>query len=520
MMETSANMILNVDDDEASRYAKSRVLKRAGYEVIEAASGNEALRILKNSLPQLVLLDVKLPDISGLEVCQKIKQDPYSSHVMVLQISASHVTVPDRVQGLECGADSYLTEPVESTELLATVRALLRLYKREEENRQLLAQLREADRQKDDFLATLAHELRNPLHPIRGAVDRLRLDAQLDPEVQFSRDVIDQQVDHLTRLIDDLLDIARITRDKLELKKERLCLADVLRCAVDSSRSFLESRGHQAIVTLPPDTVQVEGDMVRLTQVVVNLLNNAAKYTATGEKIWLSARVDGGCAIVSVKDTGVGIEPDKLPHVFEKFYQVDSSLERSQSGLGLGLTLTRRLVELHGGTLEARSEGLGKGSEFLVSLPIVSDQESSPPAELVPSNGGKSQGYLRILLVDDGARTRELYSMLLRRRGHAVETAADGETGIEMVKSFHPDVVLLDVAMPRLNGFNTCSRMRELPSGKNIVMIAVTGWTREEVQRRADESGFDGILVKPVGVQEILQLSSTLLERKREASSV
>ena len=205
-MAQTAACILNVDDDDANRYAKSRILKRAGYQIVEAASGMDALRLVKESKPELVLLDVKLPDINGLDVCRRIKEDPLTSHIMVLQISALHVTTPDRVLGLECGADTYLTEPVESTELLATVRALLRLYKREEENRQLLAQLREADRQKDDFLATLAHELRNPLHPIRGAVELLRLHPNLDPEVQLSRDVIEQQMNHLARLIDDLLE--------------------------------------------------------------------------------------------------------------------------------------------------------------------------------------------------------------------------------------------------------------------------------------------------------------------------
>lgn len=514
MPDTEANTILNVDDDEANRYAKSRILKRAGYRVIEAGAGMDALRLVKESMPQLVLLDVKLPDISGMDVCRRIKENPQSAHVMVLQISASHVTTPDRVLGLECGADTYLTEPVESTELLATVQSLLRLYKREEENRQLLAQLREADRQKDDFLATLAHELRNPLHPIRGAVELLRLHPELDPEVKLSRDVIDQQVNHLARLIDDLLDVARITRDKIELRKEKLCLADVLQGAVESSRFFLESYGHQASVSLPPETVQLEGDPVRLTQILVNLLNNAAKYTPKGEKIWLSATIEGDRAIVSVKDTGVGIEADKLPHVFDKFYQVDRSLERSESGLGLGLTLTRRLVELHGGTLQARSEGLGKGSEFIVSLPIIPNPDLSKSAATGSKGVGNGEEHWRVLIVDDGARTREMYSMLLRKRGHEVETASDGQTGIELAQTFRPHVILLDVGMRRLNGFDTCVRIRELPFGKEIAMIAVTGWAQEEVQQRADESGFDGILVKPAGVKQIIELASALRQRK------
>ena len=515
MKDMETPTILNVDDDPANLYAKSRILKRAGYQVIEAATGMEALRKVKEKHPPLVLLDVKLPDITGLDVCRKIKEDPLTSHMMVLQISASHITIPDRVLGLECGADTYLTEPVESTELLATVQALLRLYKREEENRQLLAQLREADRQKDEFLATLAHELRNPLHPIRGAVELLSLNAQLDPEQRLSCDVIEQQVNHLARIIDDLLDVARITRDKLELRKEELLLSDVLTSAVESSRAFLAAHGHRPLVALAPKTARLEGDPVRLTQILVNLLNNAAKYTPQGGKIWVDAAVQGDRAIISVKDSGVGIANDQLQQVFEKFYQVDRALERSESGLGLGLTLTRRLVELHGGTVEARSDGLGKGSEFIVSLPILPAQEE-PQATEAPSEEVKENAACwRILIVDDGARTREMYSMLLRKRGHEVETAPDGESGIEMVKRFRPDVILLDVGMPRLNGFDTCARIRALPGSQEIVTLAVTGWAQEEVKERADESGFDGILVKPVGAQQIVELAGNLLEHRR-----
>lgn len=521
MTEPGSCVILNVDDDPANLYAKSRILKRAGYQVIEAGTGTDALKLVKKARPQLVLLDVKLPDITGLEVCRRIKEDPLSAHIMVLQISASHITLPDRILGLECGADTYLTEPVESTELLATVQALLRLYRREQENRQLLAQLRESDQRKDEFLATLAHELRNPLHPIRAAVDLLSHNRQGDPELLMGCDVIEQQVKHLARVIDDLLDVARITRDKLELKKEKLRLADVIKIALDASQPFLAAHGHRVIVAPPAENVQLEGDMVRLTQVLVNLLNNAAKYTSTGGKIWLSAEVRGDCAVISVKDSGLGIASDHLPNVFEKFYQVDhATFERSDTGLGLGLSLARRLVELHGGTLEARSEGLAKGSEFVVSLPILPRQEASQPSEQAGVAARANENHWRILVVDDGARTRQMYSMLLSKYGHQVETAGDGMAGIEMVESFRPDVVLLDVGMPKMNGFDTCARIRELPLGKDIVMIAVTGWAQEDVQQRADQAGFDGILVKPAAVQQIVQLVGSLLEKKRAVNQV
>lgn len=512
-MDTESLTLLNVDDDAAGRYAKTRILTRAGYEVLEAATGADALQLVKQKRPSLVLLDVKLPDINGLEVCRLIKQDPETAHTMVLQISASYTTTPDRVLGLECGADTYLTEPVENTELLAAVKALLRLYRREEENRQLLARLREADRHKDEFLATLAHELRNPLHSIRGAVELLCPDEKLEPETRLSCQVIDQQVNHLSRLIDDLLDVARIARDKLELRKQKLDFSEILKNALHSSRTVLELHGHRPQVAFPPAGVHIDGDPVRLNQVFVNLLHNAAKYTPEGGAIWLTGFVQGDRAVVSVKDNGIGIAKEKLPHLFETFYQIDSSLERSTSGLGLGLSLARHLVELHGGTITARSEGLGAGAEFTVSLPIVPQPAASPDDQSDGAASACSSSW-RILIVDDGPRTREMYSMLLSKRGHTIETAADGQSGIALVESFHPDVVLLDVGMPGLNGFDTCQRIRALPGGKDIVLIAVTGWAQEEVQNRADQAGFNGILVKPVGVQEILRLVQTITESR------
>jgi two-component system, sensor histidine kinase len=512
-MKTEDLIILNIDDDEAGRYAKTRILRRAGYQVLDAGTGTEALNIAHENKPQLILLDVMLPDINGLEVCRILKSDPQTAHIMILQVSATHVTEADRVQGLEGGADGYLTEPLEAEELLASVKALLRLYSREEENRRLLAQLRDADRQKDEFLATLAHELRNPLHPIRGAVEMMRLSDSLEPELQLSRDIIDQQLSHLSRLIDDLLDVARITRDSLVLRKERLSLTDVLRSGIEASRSFMDAHGQQVIAQYPSGPVEIEGDLVRLTQVLVNLLSNAAKYTPRGKGIWLRAWTQNGSAIIAVKDEGIGIASDQLSHIFDKFYQIDRSLERSESGLGLGLTLVRKLVELHGGKVDARSAGLGKGSEFVISLPLPPGREKEKTNAAATPGRATAAVPRRILIVDDGARTREMYSLLLRRQGHEVETAADGHSAIETVEHFHPNAVLLDVGMPGLNGFDTCQRIRER-HGTSLTLIAVTGWAQYEVQERAEKAGFDAILVKPVGVQEILQTIDRLLEEK------
>jgi CheY-like chemotaxis protein len=343
----------------------------------------------------------------------------------------------------------------------------------------------------------------------------MRLKDELDPDIQVSRDVIDQQVNHLTRLIDDLLDVARITRDKIELRRGKLRLVDVLNGALASSRTVIEAHGHYPTVALPAESVWIDGDAVRLTQIFVNLLSNAAKYTPKGGNIWLSAYAENDKAIVSVKDDGIGIASNQLPHVFEMFYQADDSLERSQAGLGIGLTLTRRLVELHGGTIEARSDGPGKGSEFLVTLPAFIEQELAQPAEPPGGTHNENKANWRILVVDDGRNTREMYSVLLRKQGHEVDTAPDGKTGIEKIESFRPDAILLDVGMPGLNGFDTCERIRAQPSGKNVALIAVTGWAQEEVQQRAQAAGFDEVLVKPVGPQEILQSVGNILERKQ-----
>jgi signal transduction histidine kinase len=510
MNETQDYTVLNVDDDEGGRYAKTRILQRAGYKVVDTGSGADALRLVKTAAPQLVLLDVMLPDINGLEVCRAIKTDPASAHIMVLQISATHVTGADRIQGLEGGADTYLTEPVEAGELLATIKALLRLYSREQENRYLLDQLRDADRLKDEFLAMLAHELRNPLHPIRSAVDFMRLKGSDDPDFQSCQQILDREVSHLSRLIDDLMDVSRITHNRIELRKARLRLVDVLKSAVESARPIIEAHGHQFQLFFPDNAMVVEGDEVRLTQIFINLLSNASKYTPNGGQIWLSARQENGNAVVSVKDNGLGISADKLHHLFEMFYQVDHSMGRSADGLGIGLTLAQRLVELHGGTIKAFSDGPGKGSEFVVRLPVCPTAVTDDLKE-TKSESGLSR---RILVADDSPLTTRAFSMVCKSLGHEVESANDGVSAVETAASFHPDVVVLDVGMPGLNGYEACQRIRALPGSNDMVMIAVTGWGHEEARRNANEAGFDGLLVKPVHPEAILQLVDDLTKRR------
>jgi Signal transduction histidine kinase len=517
MNEKQEYTILNVDDDEGARYAKSRILRRAGYRVFDAGTGADTLKLIKAAAPQLVLLDVMLPDINGIDVCRAIKTDPASAHIMVLQISATHVTGADRVHGLEGGADTYLAEPVDAGELLATIKALLRLYNREEENRRLLNQLRDADRLKDEFLAILAHELRNPLHPIRSAVDFMRLKGSSDPEIQSCRDILDHEVSHLTRLVDDLMDVSRITHNRIELRKERLSLVEVLKSAAASVRPIIESHGHQLHLSFPDKRMDMEADEVRLTQIFINLLTNASKYTPDGGQVWLSARQENDNAVVTIKDSGVGISAENLPLLFDLFYQVDPSVGRGADGLGIGLTLAQRLAELHGGTIRGFSGGPGKGSEFVVRLPIY---ENSADADSSDNDKDMAATSRRILVADDSPLTIKAVSMVWRSLGHQVESAPDGLSAVELAASYHPDVVVLDVGMPGLNGYEACQRIRTQPGGQDVVLIAVTGWGHDEARRNADAAGFDGLLVKPVRPEAILQMVDDIVKRRGSETSI
>jgi signal transduction histidine kinase/CheY-like chemotaxis protein len=364
--------------------------------------------------------------------------------------------------------------------------------------RQSEARLKEADRHKDEFLALLAHELRNPLAPIRSAIRLLQLRGSAEPDLRWGRDVIERQVECLSRLIDDLLDVSRISRGKMALRKQRVGLAEIIQGAVESSRPLIDQHGHELRVRLPPEPIDLEADLVRLAQVFMNLLNNAAKYIEHGGRIWLTAGRQGGGVVVSVRDTGIGIPADKVPRLFEMFYQVDHALKRSEGGLGIGLTLVRRLVEMHGGTVEARSEGPGKGSEFLVRLPAAGEGPPPDREDMCGHGGMKAPTARRILVVDDDPDSAESLAMLLRLYGSEVQTAHDGLEAVQTAKGFGPDVVLLDIGMPKLNGFDACRRIRQEPWGQHVTLIAISGWGHDEDRQRAKEAGFDHHLVKPV----------------------
>jgi PAS domain S-box-containing protein len=358
--------------------------------------------------------------------------------------------------------------------------------------------LKEADRRKDEFLATLAHELRNPLAPIRNATQVLRMRNLADPLLGSARDIIDRQVQQMVRLIDDLLDISRITRGKLQLRKERIELAAAIHSAVEAARPAIDGQGHELTVTQPQEPVHLQADPIRLAQVFSNLLNNAAKYTEKGGHIWLTAERQGGAVVASVRDTGIGIAAEHLPQLFEMFSQVTPALERSQGGLGIGLALVRGLVGLHGGSVAARSAGPGRGSEFIVRLPVLG---TPTPVRPEPSADGEklcAGPKCRILVADDLRDSVDSLAMMLRQAGHDTRTAHDGLEAVQAAATFRPDVVLLDIGMPKLNGYEAARHIRQQPWGKRMVLVAVTGWGQEEDKRRTREVGFDHHLTKPV----------------------
>jgi len=636
MNDATANLILNVDDNDGARYAKSRILSRAGFEVIEAANGTQALELARASLPDLILLDVKLPDINGFEVCRQIKASPETAAILVLQTSAAAVQSIDRIRGLDGGADSYLVEPIEPAELIAHVRALLRVRRaegalRESEERfrqmaeniddvfwmldpatdQLLyvspayhhlwgdsailpqpgpahwagsvhqedeatveaayralasgtpyeieyrivrpngttrwvaerafpvrdsrdsiyrlagivndiserkaneMVLRDADRRKDEFLAMLAHELRNPLAPIRNAIELL--DPSRAPTTQnfeTMREVIGRQVRHLSRLVDDLLDVARITQGKITLRQENVSLVAAIEAAIETVAPALTKKAHTLRTEMPDDSVYIVGDGVRIAQVLGNILSNAVKYTPQEGEILVDVHESDEDVQITVRDNGVGMSAETIPHIFDLFVQSQNSLERSEGGLGIGLPLARTLVELHGGQIQVFSAGAGQGSEFVVRLPLTRRVQSGQPAvpdepvAALPVEPGTGPA-LRLLLVDDSVDAATLLSMVLEADGYDVRIAHESTQALEIAARFKPEVVLLDLGLPGMDGFQLAQEMRKLDSTASALLVAVTGYGQAGDRQRSHDAGFDYHLVKPVAVDEIHRVIET-----------
>ena len=400
------------------------------------------------------------------------------------------------------GNVTLLERPVRVPALVSAVRAALRARRRQyqirdylTESNRVAASLREADRRKDEFLAILAHELRNPLAPLRNAVEAMRRLPNDREALGWARGLIERQVVQMVRLIDDLLDLSRVSRGRIELKYENVELATVINGALEICGPAIEQAGHRLTVQLPPAPVCLRGDPTRLVQVVCNLISNAAKYTPAGGRIEVGARRGHTGIEIAVRDNGMGIPTDMLRKVFDMFTQVERSLERAQGGLGIGLTLVKRLVEMHGGSVEARSAGPGQGSEFLVRLPehsgVVETARVAPEAT-------EALRKLRILIADDNRDAADSLAVMLRVVGHDVRTAYDGQQALDMVEAFRPALALLDIGMPRMNGYDTARNIRGKPYGNDMVLVALTGWGQPEDKQRSQLAGFDHHLVKPV----------------------
>ncbi|GAB3414218.1 ATP-binding protein [Massilia agilis] len=374
--------------------------------------------------------------------------------------------------------------------------------------------LRIADKRKDEFLATLAHELRNPLAPIRTGLDILRIRSGDAQATQRATDIMERQLRQMVRLVDDLLDVSRINTGKLAIKMGRVELKAVVNDALEVVRSYIELHGHELVIDLPDRPVFLHGDATRLAQILSNLLNNAAKYTNRGGRVSLSARVDDKTLVLEVSDTGIGIAPEMLDSVFEMFVQVDSTLERSNAGLGVGLSLARRLVELHGGTITAASDGLGRGSRFTVRLPIVVDPE--PPTKPTPAAFISAETY-RILLADDNVDFVNSIGALLSAMGHSVVITHNGPDALTAAARFCPDYAFLDIGLPQMSGYDLARAVRNLPCGPMTVLIAVTGWGQEKDRQLAFEAGFDHHMVKPVRFEQIEEIlgNRTIIDKRR-----
>ncbi len=491
------------------------LLREAGVDSVictDIACLNEAL---SEGMGCLLVAEEALQG-AGLSVLQDTlaPQPPWSDlPVLLLTRPGADSLLVTRVVR-DCGNVTLLERPVRPATLLSAVRAAIKARERQYQVRAYIAEhmrieaaLRDADRRKDEFLATLAHELRNPLAPIWNSLHIFRLTAKENPATAQLCEMMERQVTHLVRLVDDLLEVSRITRGKIELRLEPVELAAVIRNAVETTRPTIDAAGHTLSISLPVEPLVIMGDAVRLSQVFANLLNNSAKYMNNDGQIWLTARRDDRDVVVSVRDTGVGIEPEMLPHIFTMFTQVDRSRRQAQGGLGIGLTLVRSLLEMHSGRIEARSAGVGQGSEFLVRLPLGSEAASETIRDdaRVPALPRH-----RVLVVDDNEDAAVSLGHLLQILGVEARVVHDGPTALATLGSYHPTVILLDIGMPGMDGYEVARRIRDRAENRDITLIALTGWGQEDDRRRSSQAGFDHHLLKPVDMPTVKSLFESL----------
>lgn len=505
---------LLVDDLEENLLSLEALLRRDNLVLLKARTGVEALELLLRYDVALALLDVQMPGMDGFELAELMRGTEKTRRIPIIFLTAGSADWQRRFRGYEAGAVDFLHKPVEPDILKSKASVFYELYlqrqlvaRQRDELRQYAEALKEADHRKDVFLATLAHELRNPLAPIRNGLQILRMttDDALAAEV---RDMMDRQLNHMVRLIDDLLDVSRISKGKIILKKDAITLQSALQAAIEGNRPVIEAEEHEFLTDIPDKPVWVHADLTRLSQVISNLLNNAAKYTQTGGRIALSVKPQEDHVLISVSDNGLGIKSDMLPKVFDLFTQIDRSLDHSQGGLGIGLALVKQLVEMHGGWIRAESDGLGAGSTFTVCLPTVlhEDDEAAPDAVYGPD---KSAAPLQILVVDDNVDSAKTIGWMLEMLGHEAVLAHSGQEALDRAKNMTPDVILLDIGLPGMNGYEVCRSLRQDPLFRNTLIIAQTGWGQDRDKDQAQDAGFNHHLIKPIRLDDL----SALLEK-------
>jgi signal transduction histidine kinase len=578
--------ILLVDDQPQRLVAYRAILSELDLDLICARSGREALEQLMGREFAVVLLDVSMPDMDGFEAAKLIHEHPRFERTPIIFVTGVHLDDLDRLKGYSLGAVDYVSVPIVPEILRSKVSVLVELYIKRKElqraneelahanarlseanialqeertreleifnrslqranseleaaNRSLQSEiaerlraeeaLKEADRHKDEFLAMLAHELRNPLAPIHNAIELMRMRPLEDPQLNWARDVIARQLTSLTRLVDDLLDVSRITRGKINLTRQAVELEGLISRAVETVQPLFDEHHHELTLELPDSGVKVFGDATRLSQVIANVLGNAAKYTDEGGQISLATKVRANDVEIRIRDNGIGIRQDLLPHVFELFTQLDRNDGRTQGGLGIGLALVQRLVQMHGGEVSATSEGPGKGSEFVIRLPLL-HREADPveaqreaAVETAAASGSEMASAMtplvtasaarmarRILIADDNNDALESLATLLQLSGHEVYTATNGGTALQSAERHLPEVVLLDIGMPLLDGYEVAKRIRAQPWGQRITLVALTGWGQDSDRRRSREAGFDSHLVKPLDLETLTDLLARL----------
>jgi len=558
--------ILLVDDQPARLLTYETVLADLGQNLVSVRSGAEALQKLMNDEFAVVLMDVSMPEMDGFEAAQLIHDHPRFERTPIIFVTGVHVSELDRLKGYKVGAVDYVSIPVVPEVLRGKVAVLVELYLKRRQLRELnrslaqanekLAQanvtlqaeknrelealnatlqraneeleranrslqnevaerdraeqaLQEAGRNKDEFLAMLAHELRNPLAPMLNAVQLMRMQPT-EQQMSWAQDLIRRQLGDLTRLVDDLLDVSRITRGKITLAREPMDVRTLIERAIENVEPLIQVRGHRFTVQLPEVPLRVDGDPTRLTQALANVLGNAAKYTDGTGHIDLRCEEQEGHVLIRVRDDGIGIPADLLPRIFELFTQLDRRVGSSSGGLGIGLALVRRLVEMHGGRVSAHSEGAGRGSEFVMMLPLLASDAAAARTETAGPDSAPGPVSRRILVADDNADALESLAVLLKLSGHEVFSAPNGAAALEAAAEHRPEVVLLDIGMPLLDGYEVARRIRAQTWGRSMMLVALTGWGQDADRLRSREAGFDSHLVKPLDLARLTQVLEEL----------